>query len=193
MVVSFLLGMMLAQRCTVVILLPAIALVLALTVSSEIASADAAWVIVSDTMAAIASLQLGYLAGLVTRHLVEAATPSVLRRSAGSVSICTAPDTLQLAGAGRSRAGGKGLPHATLPIQRSATSLGGCDTRRRRAARTLALTSGVPSLPGRWPSLIASMSATVNWSRISDMASRTLLMAIRTVQVLTSTQSRQGR
>jgi hypothetical protein len=150
--------MVLAQRYSVVILLPAIALVLALTVSGEIARADATWAIVWDTMAAAASLQLGYLAGLVTRHLVEVAKPSFLRRSAGSVSMRTAPDTLQLAGAPVSRASGQRPPDATLRIHRSTTSLGGCDTRRRRAARTFALTSGVPSVPGRWPSLIASMS-----------------------------------
>jgi hypothetical protein len=70
MAISFLLGMVLAQRFRVVVLYPAIALALVFTISAEIARAVGGWTIVLNAATIIASLQLGYLTGIAIRHFV---------------------------------------------------------------------------------------------------------------------------
>ena len=70
MMISFVFGLVLAQRFRVLVLFPAIALALIFTVGTEVARAEAAWTIVQSATAAVIGLQLGYLAGIVARHLV---------------------------------------------------------------------------------------------------------------------------
>ena len=58
---------------------PAFALVLMVAVGAGMAQAGAVWSIAVVTGASIASLQIGYLAGIAIRHLLTAARASRLR------------------------------------------------------------------------------------------------------------------
>ncbi len=78
-VISLLVGMVLGRRFKVLVLVPAIALTLMLTIGTGIVRADALWAIVATAVATIASLQIGYLAGTGIRHLMVAARASRLR------------------------------------------------------------------------------------------------------------------
>jgi hypothetical protein len=69
-IISFVFGLVLAQRFRVVVLFPAIALALIFTVGTEVGRAEAAWTLVQSATAAVVGLQLGYLAGIAARHLV---------------------------------------------------------------------------------------------------------------------------
>ena len=73
--ISFLFGAGLGQRFNVVVLVPAVAIVLVLSVGAGFAHPQAAWWIVRMAAAAAICLQCGYFAGIVTRHLL-AAEPS---------------------------------------------------------------------------------------------------------------------
>jgi hypothetical protein len=81
-VISLLFGMALGQRFKVLVLVPAIALTLVLTIGTGIGHADALGAIVAMAVATIASLQVGYLSGTGIRHLVVAARASRLRGTA---------------------------------------------------------------------------------------------------------------
>jgi hypothetical protein len=70
--VSLLVGMVLGQRFSVLILVPGIGLALVVTIVAGIARADAAWPIILTSAAVITSLQIGYLAGIAIRHLLVA-------------------------------------------------------------------------------------------------------------------------
>jgi hypothetical protein len=68
--------MVLAQRFKVLVLVPTIAVAVLLAVGAGIAHADAAWWVVLMAAASVASLQIGYLAGLILRHTLVVARTS---------------------------------------------------------------------------------------------------------------------
>ena len=68
-VLTLLIGMVLGQRFKVVVLMPTIALVLAVTICVGIARADAPFYVAVLTAAAIAAVQVGYVAGIGIRYL----------------------------------------------------------------------------------------------------------------------------
>ena len=73
--ISFLFGAALGQRFNVVVLLPAMAIVLVLSVAAGVTSAQTAgWIVTMAAMAALC-LQFGYFAGIGVRHFLVA-TPS---------------------------------------------------------------------------------------------------------------------
>lgn len=80
--VSLLVGMVLGQRFKVLVLVPAIALTLPLTIAAGLLRADPLGAIVVLAVASIASLQIGYLAGTGLRYLMSAARASRLRGTA---------------------------------------------------------------------------------------------------------------
>jgi hypothetical protein len=67
----FLVGAALGQRFAVLVLVPAILVTLGITIGLGIARAQAPGTIALVTVAAIASLQIGYLLGLGVRQLIE--------------------------------------------------------------------------------------------------------------------------
>ena len=72
-VISFLFGAALGHRFNVVVLLPAMAIVLALSVGAGVTSAlTVGWIVVMAAMAAL-WLQFGYFAGIGIRHFLVAA------------------------------------------------------------------------------------------------------------------------
>ena len=75
LMISFLFGAVLGQRFNVVVLVPAVAIVLVLSVGAGFAHPQAAWWIIKMAGAGAICLQCGYFAGIVTRHLL-AAEPS---------------------------------------------------------------------------------------------------------------------
>ena len=73
--ISFLFGAVLGQRFNVLVLVPAVAIVLVLSVGAGFAHPQAAWWIVRIAGAGAICLQCGYFAGIVTRHLLAADPP----------------------------------------------------------------------------------------------------------------------
>jgi hypothetical protein len=73
--ISFLFGAALGQRFNVVVLVPAVAIVLFLSVGAGFAHPQAAWWIIRMAGAGAICLQCGYFVGIVTRHFL-AAEPS---------------------------------------------------------------------------------------------------------------------
>lgn len=65
--ISFLFGAVLGQRFNVVVLVPAVAMVLVLSVGAGFAHPEAAWWIIKMAGAGAICLQCGYFAGIVTR------------------------------------------------------------------------------------------------------------------------------
>ena len=74
--ISLLVGMVLGQRFKVLVLVPTIAIPLIFALGAGIARADTFWQIVLMAVAAASSLQVGYLAGVVIRHVLVAARSS---------------------------------------------------------------------------------------------------------------------
>jgi hypothetical protein len=74
--ISLLVGMVLGQRFKVLVLLPAIALALVLTVGGGIVRSDSTWWIVLMAATAAATLQVGYVIGVGIRHVLVAAPAS---------------------------------------------------------------------------------------------------------------------
>jgi len=70
----FLVGAALAQRFTVLVLVPVILVTLGVAIGLGIARAQAPGTIVLGTVAAIACLQIGYLLGLGIRPLAQGRT-----------------------------------------------------------------------------------------------------------------------
>ena len=85
--VSLLVGMVLGQRFSVLILVPGIGLALVVTIVAGIARADAAWPIILTSAAVVTSLQIGYLAGTALRHLLVAGRASRSHASSLDVQI----------------------------------------------------------------------------------------------------------
>ena len=69
--ISFLFGTVLGQRFTVMALVPAVAVVLALSVGAGFTHPQAAWRIVSTAVTSAICLQCGYFAGIALRHFLE--------------------------------------------------------------------------------------------------------------------------
>ena len=68
--ISFLFGAVLGQRFNVVVLVPAVAIVLFLSVGAGFAHPQAVWWIVRMAAAGAICLQCGYFSGIVARHLL---------------------------------------------------------------------------------------------------------------------------
>jgi hypothetical protein len=68
---TFLVGAVLGQRFTVLVLVPAILVTLGVAIGLGIARAQAPGTIVLVTIAAITCLQIGYLFGLAIRRLIR--------------------------------------------------------------------------------------------------------------------------
>lgn len=71
--ISFLFGATLGQRFNVVVLLPAMAIVLVLSVGAGVTHALPVWWIVLMAATAAICLQFGYFAGIGIRHILLAA------------------------------------------------------------------------------------------------------------------------
>ena len=71
-IISFLFGAVLGQRFTVVILVPAVAIVLVLSVGAGFAHPQAAWWTIRMAGVGAICLQCGYFAGIVARRFLEA-------------------------------------------------------------------------------------------------------------------------
>ena len=72
LMLSFLFGTLLGQRFKVVVLVPAMAPVLILSVTAGITQPNAAWEISKIATSMAVSLQCGYLAGIAIRHFLAA-------------------------------------------------------------------------------------------------------------------------
>ena len=72
--VSFLVGAALAQRYTIMVLLPAVATVLTLAVGIGVTNAYTFWSIVVTAATAATSMQIGYLIGMSLHGLLAAAS-----------------------------------------------------------------------------------------------------------------------
>ena len=70
--ISFLFGVALGQWFNVVVLVPAVTIVLVLSVGAGFAHPQAAWWIVRMAAAGAICLQCGYFAGIVARHFLKA-------------------------------------------------------------------------------------------------------------------------
>jgi NADH:ubiquinone oxidoreductase subunit 6 (subunit J) len=73
--ISFLFGAVMGQRFNVVVLVPAVAVMLVLSVGAGFAHPQAAWWITRTAAAGAICLQCGYFAGIAIRHFL-AAEPS---------------------------------------------------------------------------------------------------------------------
>ena len=80
----FLVGMLLGQRFTMLILAPAILLAVVIAVGAGIAGGQTPGMITLLTVAAVACLQIGYLLGVVVLQLTTAGRAS--RHSSGSLA-----------------------------------------------------------------------------------------------------------
>jgi hypothetical protein len=70
---SLVMGMVLGQRFKVLVLLPAIAAILVITIAAAIAGAESLWELAATAATTIVSLQVGYLVGIgVHYYLVDA-------------------------------------------------------------------------------------------------------------------------
>jgi hypothetical protein len=82
--VSFLVGAALAQRFTIMVLLPAVATVLTLAVGIGVTNAYTFWSVVVTAATAATSMQIGYLIGMSIHGLLASAssrpTPSTSGR-----------------------------------------------------------------------------------------------------------------
>jgi hypothetical protein len=72
LILCLLVGMVLGQRFKVLVLLPASALVMAMTIAGEMAHANTFWQLCLTAVAAAASLQMGYCLGLGIRYVLVA-------------------------------------------------------------------------------------------------------------------------
>jgi hypothetical protein len=74
--IGLLIGVVLGQRFKVLVLVPGIGLSLVFAIAAGVADADGGWTIVLMVTTAIASLQIGYLAGIGIRHFGTTARAS---------------------------------------------------------------------------------------------------------------------
>jgi predicted Na+-dependent transporter len=86
---SLLAGLALGQRFKVFVLVPAIALVLLVAISTSIAFAQGLWSATEVAVVSVVNLQIGYLAGTAIRWSLAAARASRLRSvfTGGSQSV----------------------------------------------------------------------------------------------------------
>jgi hypothetical protein len=71
--IALLIGMVLGQRFKVLVLLPALTFVLVAAVALGISRSEGFWPTAGLAAAAIATLEIGYLAGIWVRHALAAA------------------------------------------------------------------------------------------------------------------------
>lgn len=88
-----LLGAVLGLRFRVLILLPAAVVAIAITVAADSIEHSSLWTIVVDVVSALASLQMGYLAGAIAGGLMGLAPQSQApwQESGSSISKSTIP------------------------------------------------------------------------------------------------------
>ena len=80
--ISFLFGAALGQRFKVLVLVPAMAIVIMVTLGAGVMQAQGAWWIVLMAVSASTCLQFGYFAGIGVRQFLEAAPSTGGLRSA---------------------------------------------------------------------------------------------------------------
>jgi hypothetical protein len=68
--ISCLVGLVLAQRCTVLVLLPVILLTLVFAIVAGLSGAAAGWASALTAVVAITGVQIGYLLGVALRQFV---------------------------------------------------------------------------------------------------------------------------
>ena len=83
-IICLLLGAALGQRFTVLVLVPAMAIVMVLSVGAGWAHPHSAWWIVKTAGAAAICLQCGYFAGIIGRHYLVAMRSQRSSELAGS-------------------------------------------------------------------------------------------------------------
>jgi hypothetical protein len=79
--VGLLLGMLLAQRFTVLILIPVMLVSIILLVSIGLGRGEQLWMVAAATTLTVIALQIGYLIGMAVHHLVVLARASRLHSS----------------------------------------------------------------------------------------------------------------
>ena len=77
--ISLLVGMVIAQRFKVLILFPAILLALVITIASGIALAKSSWMVATAAFVATVAVQIGYLLGAGIHHLMVVTRASRIR------------------------------------------------------------------------------------------------------------------
>jgi hypothetical protein len=82
--ISLLVGMVFAQRCKVLVLLPTILLIVILTVALGLARAETRWIVSETAALVIVAVQIGYFLGIAARHFMLLARAS--RINSGSLS-----------------------------------------------------------------------------------------------------------
>lgn len=75
-IISLLVGAVLGLRFKIAVLVPAVAIVLVISIVAGFAQSYTGWSIVLMAAAGSASLQVGYIMGLVVHQVLEAALPS---------------------------------------------------------------------------------------------------------------------
>ncbi len=88
-IIGLLVGMLLAQRFKVLVLVPVILLTLVFAIGAGIARADGVWAVGSTAAVTIVGLQIGYLLGIGIRHLIVLARASCLRTASLGSSLPT--------------------------------------------------------------------------------------------------------
>jgi hypothetical protein len=73
LMISMLFGAALGQRFNVMVLVPAMAVVLLLSIGAGVAHPQAAWEIIKMAASAAIGLQCGYFCGILIRHFLVAA------------------------------------------------------------------------------------------------------------------------
>lgn len=75
-IVSLLVGAVLGLRFKIAVLVPAIAIVFVISIVAGLVQGYTGWSIVLMAAAGSASLQVGFIMGLVVQHVLEATSPS---------------------------------------------------------------------------------------------------------------------
>jgi uncharacterized membrane protein len=83
-IISFLVGLALAQRFKVLILIPVILLTLVFAIVAGLSGAAAGWASALTAVVTITGVQIGYLLGIALRHAMLLARAQ--RRRAGSLT-----------------------------------------------------------------------------------------------------------
>jgi hypothetical protein len=80
-IISCLVGLALAQRCTVLVLIPVILLTLVFAIAAGLSGAAAGWASALTAVVAISGVQIGYLLGIALRQLALSTRAHRLRGS----------------------------------------------------------------------------------------------------------------
>lgn len=79
--ISLLIGMLLAQRFKVLVLIPTLPLAAILAIGDGLAHGQAIWAIATSSVLAIVALQIGYLLGIGIHHFMVVARASRMNSS----------------------------------------------------------------------------------------------------------------